>query len=100
MVKAKTGRPEVKLGGKTYTLGPLSLNVMARLQEKWECSVKEALETLQEKLATEEAAATRFFVWCLLVDEYPDLTEEKVGALITVFTMGDAVQAMATVLSE
>ncbi len=93
-------RPEIKLGGKAYKLGALSLNVLARLQEKWGCKLSEAFGLLQGKLETEEAATLRFFISCVLLDEYPEMTEEKVGGLITINNMADAVQAVTAVLGE
>ena len=55
MPKNILGTPEkktIKLGGKDYQLSPLNLNVMADIEEGFDCSIDKVGKMLDKKLAS------------------------------------------------
>ena len=75
---------ELKLGGKKYTPRAFSLNMMVRLKKEWECKTDRDFHTLLgEKLEVGGMETMNFLLWYLLRDDYPDLTEEALGEMIT-----------------
>ncbi len=74
----------IKLGGDKYEVSTLNLNVMERLQDKWNCSMANLTDTIGERLEKEGAKTLRFMIWAFLTDKYPDVTEQEIGAMIDV----------------
>ena len=74
----------IKLGGDKYEVSTLNLNVMERLQDKWDCPMSKLTDTISERLDERGATALKFMVWAFLTDQYPELTEQEIGAMIDV----------------
>ena len=93
-VKGKT----IKLAdGKEYTLSPLNLNLLANLEEAFDCG----LEEMGAKLSTGRAAtAFRKLLWLFLRDNYPELKEVDVGKLVEVSNMKEIVAEVTVALED
>jgi len=92
------GTPEkktIKLGEKEYRLSPLNLNVLADIEEGFDCSIDKVGKMLDKK----RASALRKLVHILLKEEYPDMTLEKIGGLIDLSNMAGVSEALAKVLA-
>ena len=92
------GTPEkktIKLGEKEYKLAPLNLNVLANIEEEFDCGVA----ALGPKLEKRQASALRKLVYILLKDQYPDMTLIKVGEFIDLSNMAEVSEALAKVLT-
>ena len=62
-------RKTIKLGDKEYRLSPLNLNVMADIEEAFNCS----LMKLGRELEKRQAITLRKLIFILLKEEYPDI---------------------------
>ena len=92
------GTPErktIKLGDEEYRLSPLNLNVLADIEEGFDCSIDKVGKMLDKK----RASALRRLVHILLKQEYPDMTLEKIGELINLSNMAEVSEALAKVLT-
>lgn len=89
-------RKIITLGGKDYQLSPLNLNVLADIEEGFDCSVAE----MGPKLEKRHASTLRKLLYILLKDQYPEMTLTKVGELITLSNLGEASEVLAKVLAE
>lgn len=74
------GNEIVLADNKTYHLAPANLNLLQNLEEEFDCS----LEELTEKIAKRQAASLKKLLYVFLKENYPELTLENVGALVTV----------------
>ncbi len=72
----------ISLGGKDYELSTWNLNVLERLQERWDCSIGTVFKDLQKKLEKEGPKTMKLVVSALLIDKYPEMDEHAVGELI------------------
>ena len=88
-------RKTIKLGEKEYKLSPLNLNVLADIEEGFDCSIDKVGKMLDKK----RASALRRLVYILLKQEYPDMTLEKIGGLIDLSNMAEISEALAEVLA-
>jgi len=71
---------KVKLAdGKEYKLGPINLNVLDGLEEEFNCGLGE----LNEKLANPRASHLKILLYVLLKQNYPDMTKEQAGKLVS-----------------
>ena len=98
MTKNILGTPErktIKLGGKDYRLSPLNLNVLADIEEGFDCSI----DKVGKMLDKERASALRRLVYILLKQEYPDMTLEKIGEMIDLSNMAEVSEALAKTLA-
>ncbi len=84
----------IKLGGTKYQVSILHLNVMERLQDRWDCPRAKLTDTISELLEKEGAKTLRFMVWAFLTDQYPELTEQEIGAMIDVHKAQDYTDAI------
>ena len=92
------GTPEkktIKLGDKDYQLSPLNLNVLANIEDEFDCSIDKVGKMLDKK----RASALRRLVHILLKEEYPDMTLEKIGGFIDLSNMAEISEALAKVLA-
>lgn len=98
MKKHILGTPEkktIKLGEKDYRLSPLNLNVLADIEDGFDCSIDKVGEMLGKK----QASSMRKLVHILLKQQYPDMTLEKIGGLIDLSNMAEISEALAKVLA-
>jgi len=98
MTKNILGTPEkkiIKLGENEYRLSPLNLNVLADIEEGFDCSIDKVGKMLDKK----RASALRKLVYILLKQEYPDMTLEKIGGFIDLSNMAEISEALAKVLA-
>ena len=72
----------VNLGGTDYQISPLNLNVLERLQDRWECDLDKLFKEMQKRLDKQGPRTLKFLVSSLLIDQYPEMDEQKVGSLI------------------
>lgn len=70
------------LDGKEYKLKPLNLNMMEQVEDKFNQPWDELIKGLRIKIL-------KFILWLCLKDNQPELTEEKIGELITSETLLD-----------
>jgi hypothetical protein len=63
--------------GQEYELAPMTLNVMMAVEEKFDKSYFDLVNSRR-------LSHIRYIVWLRLKGKYPELTEEKVGELVTV----------------
>lgn len=73
--------------GKEYKLLPFDLNMLSEVEDKFDSSFTE--------LITQGRAKVIRFILFLRLKNYPELTEEKVGQLLTVDKMVEAYQKIA-----
>ncbi len=85
----------IKLGKKDYQLSPLNLNVLADIEEAFDCGITE----LGPKLEKRQATTLRKLVHILLKDQYPDMTLIKIGEFINLSNMAEVSEALAKVLA-
>ncbi len=95
MVLGTPERKTIKLGDKDYRLSPLNLNVLADIEEGFDCSIDKVGKMLDKK----RASALRRLVYILLKQEYPDMTIEKIGGLIDLSNMAEVSEALAKTLA-
>lgn len=68
----------IKLGDKEYTLSPLSLNVLCRIEEEFDCGLSKVGDLLTKRQAT----TMRSLIYILLKDGYPEITKEEIGKMV------------------
>ena len=95
MVLSTPKRKTIKLGDKEYRLSPLNLNVLADIEEGFDCSIDKVGRMLDKK----RASALRRLVYILLKQEYPEMTLEKIGELIDLSNMAEVSEALAETLA-
>ena len=92
----KEDKPKtLKLGGKSYKLSPLNLNVMASIEDEFDCSIDKVGELLDKK----RASALRKLIFIFLKDNYPELTITEVGKNIDVNNLKEVSETIAKSLT-
>ena len=89
------GKKTIRLGEKDYQLSPLNLNILANIEEEFDCG----LDKLGPKLEKRQASTLRKLIYILLKDQYPDMTLSKIGELIDLNNMAEVSEALAKVLA-
>jgi len=89
------GRRTIKLGVKEYELSPLNLNVLADIEDGFDCSIDKVGKMLEKR----PSSALRQLIHILLKQAYPDMTLEKIGGLIDLSNMAEISEALAKVLA-
>ncbi len=85
---------KIKLAdGKTYTMAALNLNVLANLEEAFDCD----FEQLEAKLTKRSATGFRTLLWVLLRDNYPDITLADAGKLVQLDQMIPIINELTTI---
>lgn len=64
--------------GKDYILSPYNLNIMANLEEEFECD----LNGLSKKLKGRTFTTLRRLLWVFLRDNYPEITMAEAAKLV------------------
>lgn len=85
----------IKLGGKNYKLSPLNLNVLADIEEAFDCGFDVVAELLEKK----PASSMRKLAFVLLKEQYPDITLTKIGELINMSNLAEVSETLAKVLA-
>ncbi len=85
----------IKLGDEEYKLSPLNLNVLAGIEEDFNCGIAELGELLEKR----QASTLRKLIHILLRDQCPDMTVIKVGELIDIKNLAEVSEALAKVLT-
>ncbi len=88
-------RKTIKLGEKEYRLSQLNLNVMADIEEAFNCS----LMKLGRELEKRQATTLRRLIFILLKEEYPDITLAEIGRSITTSNLAMVNKTLAKILA-
>ncbi len=88
-------RKTIKLGDKDYRLSQLNLNVMADIEEAFNCS----LMKLGKELEKRQATTLRRLIFILLKEEYPDITLAEIGKSITISNLATVNKTLAVILA-
>jgi len=97
MAKSILGTPErkiIKLGDKDYNLSPLNLNVMADIEDEFDCSIEKIGKVLNKK----RMSTMRKLIYILLKQEYPDMTLETIGGFVNSSNIAEVSESLAEVL--
>jgi hypothetical protein len=78
--------------GQAYAMRPLNLNMMAALEEKFG-------EPFGKLLTSQRMAVIRHLLFLMLHEDNSNLTEERVGQLVTVEIIGSLVEEIAAQVS-
>ena len=79
LLKKVEPRKVVLADGKEYKLGPVSLNVLANLEEEFGCGLNE----LSKKFGKQQASSFRLLLFVMLRENYPEITKEQAGKLVS-----------------
>ena len=77
ILKASQSRKLTFSDGNEYELAPVTLNLLMQVEEKFDKSYFDLVNSRRVN-------HIRYIVYLRLKSKYPDITEEKVGELITV----------------
>ena len=91
------GITTIELGGKSYELSPINLNVLTYIEEEFNCSI-EGLNKIFNAKGTKKAKALRDLVHIFLRDNYPDLTKTEIGKLITLKNLTEVSETLGNIL--
>ncbi len=64
--------------GNEYQLPPMSITVLADLEEAFDCDIEE----LPKKLSHKTSTSLRKILWILLKYDHPDMTLQQAGQLV------------------
>ena len=81
--------------GKEYQLPPLNLNTLGKIEEGLDCSIND----IQERFNNRMASTLRAFLHVLLKENYPKITVEEVGQLVTMDKLPGIVESIAETIS-
>ena len=81
--------------GNEYMMSPYNMNIMANLEEEFDCG----LEKLGEKLTDRMFTTLRTILWVLLRDNYPDMTLQEAGKLVEMDQVGDVLKEIMSALN-
>ena len=82
--------------GNEYTLPPLTLNTLANIEEMLGCGI----DKLQEQFNTKMATTLRNLLYAMLRENYPKLTLEQAGKLVTMDKFKPLVDLISAAVSE
>jgi len=84
--------------GKTYRVKPLTLNGLIALEARYNV---ESIQDLFDptKLQLDKLDNLRFLLWTVLKPSHPDLSEQKTGDIIDIYTLQDARDAVVKAFS-
>lgn len=85
----------ITLGGTDYQLSPLNLNVLASIEDEFDCGIAD----LGELLGKRQATTMRKLIYILLKDQYEDMTLNKIGELIDLKNLAKVSEALSKALS-
>ncbi len=81
--------------GKEYSLPPIDLTTLANIEK----TMGFGLSKMSAKMETEPMATLRNMVYALLKENYPDMTVDGVGHLITLKEMATLSETISTVMA-
>ena len=82
--------------GKDYTFPPLSLTTLANLEKILGFPLKQT----KEKFESEPMQTLLGFVYALLIENYPQLTREEAGKLVTFEVLPNLTSTFAHIFSQ
>jgi len=82
--------------GKEYQLSPFNLNILADMEEAFDCDLQE----MKTVLAARTATAFRKLLHVLLAENYPELTLKDVGSLVEMKSVNDVISSLTKSLTE
>ena len=74
----------INLGDKDYELSTMNLNVLERLQDRWDVDLDKVFPEMQKRLNKRGPKTLKFVISAMLIDKYPDMDEQTVGTLIDI----------------
>ena len=87
---------KIKLAdGKEYTLSPYNMNMMADLEEEFDCDLSE----LGDKLKGRRFTTLRRLLWVFLRENYPDMTLREAGKLVELDQVAGILMQITGILS-
>ena len=92
--EAVAGR--LKLGEGEYELPPLTLNMLEKLENEFDCSTTELAGLLEKKMA----GTLKKLLNVMLRDNYPDMTPEHIGELVDIRNLEAVSTAVARILTS
>jgi len=95
LAEAKTREVELA-DGKVYKLSPLNLNVMAKLEDSFECGLDKLMQEFEKK----QASSFRKMLFILLQDNHPEITLEDVGKLVPMSKFAEISKIISEVMTE
>ena len=85
--------------GKTYHVRAITLNGLIALEQFYQAeSIQDLFDAA--KLHLEKLPNLRFLLWTVLKPSHPDLTEQKTGDIIDIFTLQDARDAVVAAFNR
>ena len=72
----------INLGGKDYELSTMNLNVLERLQDRWDVDLDKVFPEMQKRLNKRGPKTLKFVISAMLIDKYPDMDEQTVGSMV------------------
>ncbi len=82
--------------GKTYMLSPLNLNLMADIEEEFDCNFEEVSKKFFDK-KSKRFVIMRKLLYIFLKKNHPELKIEDVGNLVTRNNLAEVSQAIVDV---
>ncbi len=87
---------KIKLAdGKEYTLSPYNMNMMADLEEEFDCN----LDELGGKLKGRMFGTLRKLLWIFLRENHPDMTLRDAGKLVEMDQVAGILKEITSALS-
>ena len=87
---------KIKLAdGKEYLLSPYNMNMMADLEEEFDCDLSE----LGDKLKGRRFTTLRRLLWVFLRENYPDMTLKEAGKLVELDQVAEVLNKIMGALS-
>ena len=81
--------------GKEYILPPIDLTTLANIEK----TMGFGLSQLATKIETETMSVLRLLIYALLKENYPDLSAEQTGRLITLKEIKDLSKTLSEILA-
>ena len=81
--------------GNEYILPAMTLNVLANLEEEFGCGIG----GLQEQFSGKTATTLRRFLKVLLQGNYPDMTLEEIGSLVTIDEISTLIDKVVKIIT-
>lgn len=100
MKKDLLAKPKGKIiklsDGKDYQLSPFNLNILADMEEAFDCDLQDMKAVLSGRTAT----AFRKLLHVLLAENYPELSIKDVGRLVEMKSVNDVISSLMESLTE
>ncbi len=81
--------------GNTYLLSPLNLNVIADLEEAFDCNIDDVMKKISSNV---KFSTWRTFLYVLLKQNHPDMTLRKTGELVSTKMIKDVTSQVLDIM--